>query len=94
MSEATPPVDSEETIEDSKTEDTPRRGPILSSFTTSRPVAVLMVFLAAVVFGFFSYGRLPVTLMPERTIIASCSPTILAYSSSDSPGLLTSSASG
>ncbi len=24
-----------------------------------------MVFLAAVVFGFFSYGRLPVTLMPE-----------------------------
>ena len=36
-----------------------------SSFSTSRPVAVLMVFLAAVVFGFFSYGRLPVTLMPE-----------------------------
>ena len=38
-----------------------------SSFATSRPVAVLMVFLAAVVFGFFSYGRLPVTLMPEMT---------------------------
>ena len=37
----------------------------LSSFSTSRPVAVLMVFLAAVVFGFFSYGRLPITLMPE-----------------------------
>ncbi|MEM9556254.1 MAG: efflux RND transporter permease subunit [Acidobacteriota bacterium] len=36
-----------------------------SSFVTSRPVAVLMVFLAAVVFGFFSYDRLPVTLMPE-----------------------------
>jgi len=36
-----------------------------SSFITSRPVAILMVFLAAVVFGFFSYGRLPVTLMPE-----------------------------
>ncbi len=34
-------------------------------FTTSRPVAVLMVFLAAVVFGFFSFKRLPVTLMPE-----------------------------
>lgn len=36
-----------------------------TSFSTSRPVAVLMVFVAAVVFGFFSYGRLPVTLMPE-----------------------------
>lgn len=35
------------------------------SFVTSRPVAVLMIFIAAVVFGFFSYGRLPVTLMPE-----------------------------
>jgi HAE1 family hydrophobic/amphiphilic exporter-1 len=28
-------------------------------------VAILMVFVAAVVFGYFSYGRLPVTLMPE-----------------------------
>ncbi len=37
----------------------------LSSFTTSRPVAITMVFVAAVVFGYFSYGRLPVTLMPE-----------------------------
>ncbi|MDA8017710.1 MAG: efflux RND transporter permease subunit [Thermoanaerobaculia bacterium] len=37
----------------------------LKSFSTSRPVAVLMVFLAAVVFGYFSYERLPVTLMPE-----------------------------
>ena len=36
-----------------------------SSFVTRRPVAVIMVFLAALVFGFFSYGRLPVTLMPE-----------------------------
>jgi HAE1 family hydrophobic/amphiphilic exporter-1 len=36
-------------------------------FTTSRPVAVLMVFTAAVVFGFFSFQRLPVTLMPELT---------------------------
>jgi len=35
------------------------------SFVTRRPVAILMVFLAAVVFGYFSYGRLPVTLMPE-----------------------------
>ena len=32
---------------------------------TDRPVAVLMVFVAAVVFGFFSFQRLPVTLMPE-----------------------------
>ncbi len=37
----------------------------LSSFSTSRPVAVLMVFIAAVVFGTFSYERLAVTLMPE-----------------------------
>jgi len=37
----------------------------LSSFATTRPVAVLMVFLAAVVFGVFSCARLPVTLMPE-----------------------------
>ncbi|MBT5926054.1 MAG: efflux RND transporter permease subunit, partial [Verrucomicrobia bacterium] len=36
-----------------------------SHFTTDRPVAVLMVFIAAVVFGFFSFKRLPVTLMPE-----------------------------
>jgi HAE1 family hydrophobic/amphiphilic exporter-1 len=38
-----------------------------TSFVTSRPVAILMVFLAAVVFGYLSYGRLPVTLMPELT---------------------------
>ncbi|MGB5660549.1 MAG: efflux RND transporter permease subunit, partial [Thermoanaerobaculia bacterium] len=37
----------------------------LSSFTTRRPVAITMVFVAAVVFGYFSYGRLPVNLMPE-----------------------------
>ena len=35
------------------------------AFIVDRPVAILMVFLAAVVFGYFSYGRLPVTLMPE-----------------------------
>ena len=34
-------------------------------FVVDRPVAVLMVFAAAVVFGFFSFRRLPVTLMPE-----------------------------
>ena len=39
----------------------------LSSFATSRPVAILMVFVAAIVFGFFSYGRLPINLMPELT---------------------------
>ena len=38
-----------------------------SNFTTSRPVAVLMVFTAAVVFGYFSFNRLPVTLMPGLT---------------------------
>src|SRR5688572_1012453 len=39
----------------------------LTHFTTSRPVAVLMIFLSAVVFGFFSFKRLPVNLMPELT---------------------------
>jgi HAE1 family hydrophobic/amphiphilic exporter-1 len=42
----------------------PHRSP---NFTTDRPVAVLMVFLAAVVFGYFSLGQLPVTLMPEMS---------------------------
>jgi HAE1 family hydrophobic/amphiphilic exporter-1 len=42
-----------------------RSDSLLSSFTTRRPVAITMVFVAAVVFGYFSYGRLPVTLMPE-----------------------------
>ena len=36
-------------------------------FTTHRPVAVLMVFMAAVVFGYFSYKRLPLMLMPEMS---------------------------
>lgn len=44
---------------------TPRGSPRLTHFTTNRPVAVLMVFLSAVVFGFFSFKRLPVNLMPE-----------------------------
>ncbi|MDJ0841100.1 MAG: efflux RND transporter permease subunit [Acidobacteriota bacterium] len=39
----------------------------LTSFFTERPVAVLMTFTAAVLFGFFSYERLPLTLMPELT---------------------------
>jgi hydrophobic/amphiphilic exporter-1 (mainly G- bacteria), HAE1 family len=39
--------------------------PRLTHFTTNRPVAVLMVFLSAVVFGYFSFKRLPVNLMPE-----------------------------
>ena len=43
---------------------TPQR---LSSFITTRPVAILMVFLAAVVFGLLSIQRLPVQLMPELT---------------------------
>jgi HAE1 family hydrophobic/amphiphilic exporter-1 len=41
--------------------------PQLTSFATTRPVAILMLFMAAVVFGYFSLGRLPVTLMPELT---------------------------
>ena len=35
------------------------------SFTTRRPVAISMVFIAALVFGLFSLRLLPVTLMPE-----------------------------
>jgi len=38
-----------------------------SHFTVNRPVAVLMLFSAAVIFGFFSFQRLPITLMPELT---------------------------
>ncbi len=45
--------------------DGPAGKPPLTSFTTSRPVAVFVVFLAAVVFGLFSYKQLSVALMPE-----------------------------
>ena len=38
-----------------------------ATFITTRPVAILMVVMAAVVFGWLSYRRLPVTLMPELT---------------------------
>ncbi len=34
-------------------------------FTTSRPVAILMVVLGFCVFGFISYNQLPVNLMPD-----------------------------
>ncbi|HUO87114.1 MAG TPA: efflux RND transporter permease subunit, partial [Thermoanaerobaculia bacterium] len=44
-----------------------RDGGAVSRFVTRRPVAVFMVVLAAVVFGYFSSQRLPVTLMPEMT---------------------------
>jgi len=37
------------------------------TFITTRPIAILMVVMAAVVFGWLSYRRLPVTLMPELT---------------------------
>ncbi len=40
---------------------------VRSSFITSRPVAIGMIFLAALVFGVLSLGRLPITLMPELT---------------------------
>jgi hydrophobic/amphiphilic exporter-1 (mainly G- bacteria), HAE1 family len=35
------------------------------TFITTRPIAILMVVMATVVFGWLSYRRLPVTLMPE-----------------------------
>ncbi|HIG28080.1 MAG TPA: DUF805 domain-containing protein [Verrucomicrobiales bacterium] len=44
--------------------ESPDRSP---NFTTDRPVAVLMIFLAAIVFGYFSLGQLPVTLMPDMS---------------------------
>jgi len=36
-------------------------------FTTTRPVAILMVVLGICVFGWISYGQLPLNLMPEIT---------------------------
>ncbi len=37
------------------------------NFTTTRPVAILMVVIGAVVFGFISYQQLPLNLMPDMT---------------------------
>ena len=37
------------------------------AFTTRRPVAILMVVLAVVVFGWVSYNRLALTLMPDMS---------------------------
>jgi multidrug efflux pump subunit AcrB len=37
------------------------------SFTTTRPVAILMVVIGVVVFGAISYKQLPLNLMPEMT---------------------------
>lgn len=34
-------------------------------FTTNRPVAILMVVIGVVVFGWISYQQLPVNLMPD-----------------------------
>ena len=41
--------------------------PQRTSFSTRRPVAITMLFVAAVVFGWFSLAKLPVNLMPELT---------------------------
>jgi HAE1 family hydrophobic/amphiphilic exporter-1 len=38
-----------------------------NSFIVKRPVAILMVFLAAFVFGLLSYRQLPLALLPELT---------------------------
>jgi HAE1 family hydrophobic/amphiphilic exporter-1 len=45
----------------------PAPGSDPGSVLTSRPVAISMVFVAALVFGYFSYSRLPLTLMPEMS---------------------------
>jgi HAE1 family hydrophobic/amphiphilic exporter-1 len=58
----------------SKAPPAPRSAPLSSAreaamarfrFTTTRPVAVLMVFLAVIVFGAFSARMLPLNLMPD-----------------------------
>ena len=36
-------------------------------FTTERPVAILMVVIGVVVFGWISYQQLPLNLMPDMT---------------------------
>jgi len=45
------------------------KGRIRESFrvTTTRPVAILMVVIGVFVFGYLSYGKLPLNLMPDIT---------------------------
>ncbi|MBT3224063.1 MAG: efflux RND transporter permease subunit, partial [Proteobacteria bacterium] len=43
----------------------PQTPPSLFAAVVRHPVAVVMTFLAALVFGLVSYGRLPVELMPD-----------------------------
>jgi hydrophobic/amphiphilic exporter-1 (mainly G- bacteria), HAE1 family len=57
----------EATAETTEALEEPPGAPPPSSFSTRRPVAVAVLFLAAVVFGALSYLRLPVALMPELT---------------------------
>ncbi len=49
----------------SREEAQPKEAVPQTSFSTNRPVAIFVVFLAAVVFGLFSYKQLSVALMPE-----------------------------
>ncbi len=44
---------------------TPKQTSKFFEFTTTRPVAILMVVLGVVVFGWISYQQLPVNLMPD-----------------------------
>ena len=39
----------------------------LVDFSTRRPVTVTMIWVAAVLFGFASYSKLPLNLLPEIT---------------------------
>ena len=39
--------------------------PARTSFATRRPIAILMIFVSLTVFGWLSYGQIPLTLMPE-----------------------------
>ncbi len=62
---ASPPPAGGELSASSLSAELQRRLEPLRSFATHRPVAVAVVFLALIVFGFLSYFRLPLALMPE-----------------------------
>ncbi|MCM2270365.1 MAG: efflux RND transporter permease subunit, partial [Thermoanaerobaculia bacterium] len=65
--DALPETDASEVDLDEPEEPADAAPALRGSFAARRPVAVGVVFLAAVLFGWLSYFRLPVNLMPELT---------------------------
>jgi hydrophobic/amphiphilic exporter-1 (mainly G- bacteria), HAE1 family len=63
--QAAPEADLDELVLDEPSEFADEASAARGSFAARRPVAVGVVFLAAVLFGWLSYFRLPVNLMPE-----------------------------